>query len=94
MGKRIDPAQWNPRYVAYCAAHGVDDPDVMRARDAERWPGGKMCGFILWMRERKAEFVKAHPEGVMRGGGIIDHDAYTAFIETRAREIASAGEAS
>lgn len=25
--------EWNPRYVAYAKAHGVTDPDTMKARD-------------------------------------------------------------
>lgn len=38
----------NPRYMAYVHAHGVFDPDHMLEIDAARWPGGKMCGFLLW----------------------------------------------
>jgi hypothetical protein len=45
---------WNPRYLAYCQAGGEPDPDITIARDEERWKGGKMTGFMLWLRERWA----------------------------------------
>ena len=47
---------WNPRYLAYCRAHGQSDPAKQLDMDAERWPGGVMCGFILWMMNRLSEF--------------------------------------
>lgn len=47
---------WNPRYMAYCHAHGETDADKMLARDDERWPGGRMCGFILWTQARWSEW--------------------------------------
>ena len=43
---------WNPRYLAYCRAHGETDPVVMRERNLQRWPGGPGVGFILWMSQR------------------------------------------
>lgn len=47
---------WQPRYLAYCRAHGTPDPDAMLARDSERWPGGCMTGYILWINERWREW--------------------------------------
>lgn len=35
----------NPRYAAYCAAHGRT-PEDMLAHDEQEWPGGKMCGYV------------------------------------------------
>ncbi len=56
----------NPRYLAYCAAHGETDPEAMLARDRERYPGGCMVGFIQWntaqWREWLTEQAKTHPE--------------------------------
>lgn len=40
---------WNPRYIAYGKANGVDTPEEMLKVDRERWPGGAMVGFMLWL---------------------------------------------
>ena len=53
----------NPRYLAYCRAHGRT-PDDMLAFDEQAWPGGKMCGFILWMSEQWAAFTKLYPHNI------------------------------
>lgn len=50
---------WNPRYEAYARAHGRA-PEAMLEHDDERWPGGKMCGFMVWVSQRKQEWMKLH----------------------------------
>jgi hypothetical protein len=50
-------ADWNPRYLSYCRAHGHPDPDEMLAVDKERWPGGAMTGFSLWVQRAWLEFT-------------------------------------
>lgn len=57
---------WNPYYVAYAAAHGRCAED-MAAFDRERYPGGQMAGFILWMSQRWAEWGRSR--GISRGSG-------------------------
>ena len=42
---------WNPRYSAYATSHGRKCEDMI-TYDTKKWPGGKMCGFILWIREQ------------------------------------------
>jgi hypothetical protein len=49
---------WNPRYVIYAYAHDKRTPEEMGDFDRERYPGGCMTGFILWMDEQWAEFRK------------------------------------
>jgi hypothetical protein len=70
--------RWNPRYLAYCKAHGKT-PEQMLAHDEDAWPGGVMCGFILWMSQKLREFSKAHP-GAMIGPHVRDQDAWSRFL--------------
>lgn len=49
----------NPRYLSYCAAHG-NTPDQQHAADDAAWPGGIMCGFILWIGEQWSVFEQLH----------------------------------
>lgn len=81
------PADLNPRWLAYMHAEGFDDPELFMAREGERWPGGCMVGFILWIGERKAAFYKAHPGAflLLQGRGrdswtIIDFEAWDRFL--------------
>jgi hypothetical protein len=46
---------WNSRYVAYATAHDKSPEDMLEA-DAERYPGGKMCGFTLWIQAKWEEW--------------------------------------
>ena len=72
--------KWNPRYESYAKAHG-ETPSSMMEADTVKWPGGKMCGFILWMRERKAEYlVLMHGEGTPSSMPIWDQKAWTQFL--------------
>lgn len=49
----------NPRYVRYAEAHGRT-PDEMLKADVIEWPGGSMCGFMLWMNEQWRKFCMLH----------------------------------
>lgn len=49
----------NPRYARYAEAHGRT-PDEMHEADVIDWPGGSMCGFMLWMGEQWATFCRIH----------------------------------
>ena len=41
----------NPRYVRFATVHGRTS-EAQMVHDRERWPGGVMTGFILWMSAR------------------------------------------
>jgi hypothetical protein len=49
--------KYQHRYVQYALAHGVK-PGAMRDQDRKRWPGGSMCGFILWGRRSAQAFAE------------------------------------
>ena len=50
---------WNPRFIAYAKAHG-NTPEGQLEADRVQFPGGCMCGFLLWMNQQWGEFCKLH----------------------------------
>lgn len=73
----------NPRYLAYCRAHGKT-PEQMEARDGILWPGGSMVGFQLWMAEQKRAFHAANPGAFFdpnKAESIVDFAAWDAWLE-------------
>lgn len=54
-------SRWSPRFFEYCRAHGKT-PEEMLAADDLRFPGGKMCGFMLWIGARWDEWQRRNPE--------------------------------
>jgi hypothetical protein len=77
--------EWNPRYLQYCRATGGLSPDATLERDREQYPGGCMCGFILWhdaklyaAREHHPEFFYIEHDG--RVGGLLDHQGYDMWL--------------
>ncbi len=74
--------EWNPRYVAYAEAHGFD-PDTMLAADEVLWPGGKMCGFMVWIGERWREWRESRGVGRNAVLGSDDHADFDAMIGAR-----------
>lgn len=55
--KRARERKWNPRYIAYCKVH-AKSPTSMLEHDEIKWPGGRMCGFMLWLGGRWREFAR------------------------------------
>jgi hypothetical protein len=49
---------YQSRYLDYCRAHNKT-PEEMLAFDAQRWPGGRMAGFLLWSAQDRAAIAKA-----------------------------------
>lgn len=88
-----DEPKYNPRYVAYASEYGRS-PEQQLEHDREAWPGGLMCGFILWSNERLTEYAKINPAaffvGILtpwdRHGGrpkLIDQKAYDDWLDSR-----------
>ena len=74
-------ARWNPRYVAYANSHGLT-PEGMRAKDTERFPGGKMVGFMFWIREHLEMWDReqGHDRARRDMRSEADHVAFTAWL--------------
>jgi len=72
-------ATMNPRYVAYAKAHGRS-PANQLATDRKKYPGGCMCGFLVWMNRQRQKFGAEYPECVGFGGKILNQDAWTEFL--------------
>ena len=64
--------KWNPYYVLY-AKHKGNEPAKQLKVDEVAYPGGVMCGFILWIRECKVNFWKLHPDAMLDAHTIYDH---------------------
>lgn len=73
----------NPRYVAYAKAHGRT-LDEMMDNDRRAYPGGCMCGFILWISQMKQKFWKTSPGSFLDRYTIHDQDAWTRFLQEEA----------
>jgi hypothetical protein len=86
---------WNPRYLQYCRAMGrVGDPEAQLAQDQIDWPGGSMCGFILWHRERLQEACRERPELFFdgrKGGAMVDQDEYDKWLRERVKNMLGEG---
>lgn len=46
-------------YIKYCQEN-QKEPKEMLAFDKERFPGCCMCGYILWISEKRVEYFKEH----------------------------------
>lgn len=79
----VNPAEWNPYYLAYARAHGRH-PEAQLAADRERWPGGRMCGFILWSGEQRRAFIAKH--GPLARGEFMtpdERETFAAWLSAR-----------
>ena len=73
--------KYQPFYVVYAKSHGRE-PDDMWDHDKERWPGGKMCGYILWMGERmRAWYNLTHHPRVKDSNATLWPEERTQFHE-------------
>jgi hypothetical protein len=70
--------KYQPRFVAYAKAHGRT-PNAQIKHDTGKYPGGKMCGFILWISEQRQKFKRQHPDCFL-SDVICDQDRWTRFL--------------
>lgn len=76
-------SNWNPRYVHYARVH-KRTPEDMLTHDERRFPGGKMCGFILWIRKKWQQWDKLPDHGGRFPGSCVArqeaHDDFDAWL--------------
>lgn len=72
----------NPRYVCYAKAHGRS-PDAMFEADDARYPGGRMAGFMIWIRGQWHEYRTAH--GISPNAPVSNeqHDHFNTWLEAK-----------
>ncbi len=72
----------NPYYLSYCEAHGRT-PEEMKAHDRKLYPGGRMCGYMIWNQNKWGEFAKAHGMSRLELRSMDDlHDRFAAWLRT------------
>lgn len=76
----VPPKRWNSRYLAYAKANGEPSPEAMKASDRKRYPGGLMCGFMLWMDICWSEWRSIKGYDRNRPLGVADHVEFDAWL--------------
>lgn len=70
---------WNPRFLAYATSRGMT-PEAALEHDREAYPGGVMCGFVLWINDRWKEWRRARGVPSLSVLGESDHADFDKFI--------------
>jgi hypothetical protein len=77
----VEAAQkMNPRFIAYAKSEGLA-PAAVLSLDAERFPGGKMTGFMLWIQGRWAAWRRLNGLARYEQLSEADHAAFDAWLE-------------
>ncbi len=83
---------YNSRYVEYARSHGKS-PEEMLEADRVKYPGGSMCGFILWNTERLRECEAECPEHFFHGvfkdrwPRLLNHEGYDSWLHERVNQL-------
>jgi hypothetical protein len=64
----------NTRFLHYARVHGRT-PEEMLKYDEERFPGGKMAGYIMWIDQRWNDYTTR--VGIRRP--VVSHKHHSAF---------------
>lgn len=79
-------ATWNTRYVEYARLHGKE-PEAMQTHDRQEWPGGRMTGFLLFIRARWGEHNKITGRNPDARANEEHHRAFDAWLPGRIDEL-------
>jgi len=77
--------KWNPRYIAYAKDSGYT-PEEMLEVDHDRWPGGVMTGFILWIRDEWDMWIRENYPGHRRSSLVLsakDHKDFNRWLQEK-----------
>ena len=77
---KADLPKWNPHFVAYAKKHGRT-PEAQMEHDQKEFPGGCMCGFILWIADMKRKFYTINRDAFVDQWSIWDHKAWGQFLQ-------------
>jgi hypothetical protein len=82
---RNAPNPWRyhqPRYVAYCVAHGATTPADMMARDRKRHPSAPLAGFLAWNAHTLRDWCieRGYRQGWL---GWKEHQEYNEWLARR-----------
>lgn len=75
-------------YTLYAKAYD-NTPDDQMVADQEKWPGGRMCGFILWMNAAWRKFDELHdPQRKDVPHTPKERDAFREWLKTEYKNVA------
>ena len=63
----------------YCHKNGNNTPEEQLKIDEKQWPGGVMCGYVLWINEKLKEFRKISPDSFI-GFNLSDQKEFDNFL--------------
>lgn len=76
---------FHSRWVAYARSHGRE-PEAQLAYDRERWPGGSLAGYTIWIGARWREWADQANRDRMRLTD-ADHAAFDAWLTERTEAL-------
>lgn len=76
----------NPRYVAYAVLSGKTVEQAL-ADDEVQYPGGRMCGYILWIGAQWERFYRLNGWRWDHLKSLEDHDRFDAWLATQAWQV-------
>lgn len=71
--------KWNPRFLAYCQESGMT-PDEQIEHDNKLYPGGSMCGFIVWIGEKIRIYKEKFPEERRETCILADQESFIKYL--------------
>jgi hypothetical protein len=78
--------EMNKRYLAYCNSNSKTVEEQIFS-DFQTYPGGVMCGFICWMRDKIKDFRMLNGIEGERGLTIAEHLELDKFLEEEVKGV-------